>query len=83
MSSIVSSFPTISSALQRRISTEILKDIMEFPNRFILSCLIKGGMLGALLQNMVRMSCLAHYPEPTKSFPSTLPRQLWYLHLFN
>lgn len=77
MSSIVASFPTISPGLQRRISTEILEDIMEFPKRFIPSCLIKGGMLWALLQSMVRMSFLGHYPEPTKSFPNILPRQLW------
>lgn len=77
MSSIVALFPTISPGLQRKISTEILKDIMEFPKRFIPSCLIKGGMLWAFLQNMVRMNFFVHYPEPTKSFPNTLPRQLW------
>lgn len=77
MSSIVASFPTIFPGLQKRISTEILKDIMEFPKRFIPSCLTKRGMLWALLQNMIRMSFLVHYPEPTKSFPNTLPRQLW------
>lgn len=81
MSSTLASFPSIYPGLQRRATTEILKDLMESHKKFVPYCLSKGSILWVLLRT--RLGCfLSHFPEPSKSFSNTLLRRFWCLHLY-
>ena len=51
----VALIPTIYTGIQRKISTEILKDMRESYKNLILCYLSKGYILWAVLQNMVRV----------------------------